>query len=167
MTTTTYSHATPTSTTGTVIHRLLATDRDWTVTTLRVLLAVVFFPHGAQKLLGWFGGYGFAGTTGFFTSIGIPYLLAVLVILAESLGAVSLLFGFATRLSAFGIAAIMAYSGVMMHLQNGFFMNWSGSQGGEGIEYHLLALTVSILVMVRGGGALSIDRALSNQHEHS
>jgi putative oxidoreductase len=133
---------------------------------LRLTLAAVFFPHGAQKVLGWFGGYGLAGTWGFFTQkMGISAFLAALVFIAEFLGPIGLFFGFLTRVAAFGIFCVMAAAVWLVHFNAGFFMNWSGAMpaGTEGYEYHLLALALSLAVMVRGAGALSVDRALAGK----
>jgi putative oxidoreductase len=133
---------------------------------LRLTLAAVFFPHGAQKVLGWFGGYGLAGTWGYFTQkMGIPAFLAALVFIAEFLGPIGLFFGFLTRVAAFGIFCVMAAAVWLVHFNAGFFMNWSGAMpaGTEGYEYHLLALALSLAVMVRGAGALSVDRALAGK----
>jgi putative oxidoreductase len=142
----------------------LATERDWATTVARVALGAVMFPHGAQKLLGWFGGYGFTGTMGFLTGqVGLPTPLAALVILLESLGAVALVLGVAGRAMAAGILAIMIGAVATTHLQHGFFMNWSGAQGGEGFEYHVLAAALAVVVMLRGSGAASVDRALAGR----
>lgn len=143
------------------MNRFFQTDDSVTLFAQRALLALVMFPHGAQKLLGWFGGYGFAGTVSYFESTGIPWLLAVLVVLAESFGAVLLLAGLGTRLAAFGISAVMVGAMLLVHLPFGFFMNWFGGQGGEGVEFHLLALALSLPLVVRGGGAFSADRWLA------
>jgi len=128
---------------------------------LRLTLAVVMFPHGAQKVLGWFGGQGLTPTLQFFTSAGIPPGLALLVIAAEFLGPLGLAVGLLTRLAAFGIAGVMLGAIRMVHWTNGFFMNWSGTQPGEGFEYHLLALGLAIALIIMGGGAWSVDRALA------
>ncbi len=147
-----------------MIKKLFHTDDDTATMILRVLLGVVFFPHGMQKLLGWFGGYGFGGTMGFFTgTLGIPALFAFLAIIAEGLGALGLLTGFLTRLSAFGIAVNMAVAVYMLHFQNGFFMNWFGKQAGEGYEYHLLVIAIAIALMIKGGGKWSVDRILEDK----
>jgi putative oxidoreductase len=134
------------------------TDASWDNLILRVFLGVVIFPHGAQKLLGWFGGYGYEGTMGFLTTkMGMPAFIAILVILGESLGALGLIVGFATRFCAMGIAATMFGAMVMVHMSNGFFMNWSGNQAGEGFEYHLLAIAAALPLMIYGGGKFSAD----------
>ena len=129
---------------------------------LRLTLAVVMFPHGAQKALGWFGGPGLTPTLQFFTSAGIPPVLAWLVIAAEFLGPLGLAVGLLTRLAALGIAGVMIGAIKMVHWKNGFFMNWSGTQQGEGFEYHLLALGMALALVIMGGGAASVDRSLAS-----
>ncbi len=127
---------------------------------------VIFFAHGAQKALGWFGGYGFSGTMGFFTGmLHIPAPFAFLAICAEFLGGIGLILGLLGRVAAFGITVNMLVAILMVHGQFGFFMNWSGQQKGEGFEYHLLAIVVAVVLMVRGSGGFSIDRALSSKPE--
>jgi putative oxidoreductase len=144
-----------------MIKKLFQTENDVTTLVLRVTLGVVMFPHGMQKLLGWFGGYGFEGTMGFFTGkLGIPALFAFLAIIAEALGALGLIAGLFTRVAAFGVTITIAVAAYMLHLQNGFFMNWFGNQKGEGIEYHLLFIAIGIALMIRGGGRWSVDRAI-------
>ncbi len=128
------------------------------------MLGIVFFPHGAQKVLGWLGGYGFSATMGFFTTqMHIPAPLAFLAICAEFFGSPGLIFGLLTRIAAFGIAMNMLVAVLMVHMHIAFFMNWSGAQKGEGYEYHLLALALAIPIIIRGAGAFSIDRALSSK----
>ncbi|MZH02641.1 MAG: DoxX family protein [Nitrospinae bacterium] len=140
------------------------TDESLNNLIIRVMLGIVIFPHGAQKLLGWFGGYGLEGTLGFFTNqLGIPMIVAILVILGESLGALGLITGFLTRFCAAGILIIMTGAIVMSHAANGFFMNWSGKQGGEGFEYHLLAIALCLPLLISGGGFLSADGFISKQ----
>lgn len=132
----------------------------------RIALGVVIFPHGAQKALGWFGGYGFSGTMGFFTGqMHIPALFAFLAIAAEFAGAIGLIMGFLSRLAAFGIAVTMLVATLLVHAANGFFMNWSGNQKGEGFEYHLLTLGLALVVILAGAGKWSIDSALSGRLE--
>ncbi|MBT5349230.1 MAG: DoxX family protein [Nitrospina sp.] len=134
------------------------TDENINNLIIRVMLGMVMFPHGAQKLLGWFGGYGLEGTLGFFTNqMGVPMVIAVLVILGESLGALGLITGFLTRFCAAGVLMIMSGAVVMSHAANGFFMNWSGKQGGEGFEYHILAIGLCLPLLVSGGGRFSAD----------
>lgn len=139
--------------------KLIATNDDWSATLVRITLGLVMFPHGAQKMLGWFGGYGFSGTMGFFTQqMGIPAAFALLAILAEFAGALGLITGLLSRVAAFGIASVMVVAILTTHLGNGFFMNWAGNQKGEGFEYHILALGLAVAVIIRGSGALSLDR---------
>ena len=142
--------------------RLIATRDDRVATLLRLALGGVMFPHGAQKALGWFGGGGLEGTMGFFTQqLHVPALFAALAIAAEFLGSLGLVSGLLTRVAAFGVLCSMVVATIMVHWRVGFFMNWSGAQGGEGFEYHVLAGVLALAVMVRGGGAWSVDRALT------
>ncbi len=146
-----------------MIRKLIATDNDVATTILRLVLGVIFFAHGAQKMLGWFGGYGFTGTMGFFTgAMHIPALFAFLAIAAEFFGGLGLIFGLLTRVASFGIFINMVVAVVLVHGQYGFFMNWTGAQKGEGFEYHLLVLAVTAFLMIRGAGAASVDRLLSS-----
>lgn len=143
---------------------LFQTDDTWSGLILRVMLGIVMFPHGAQKLLGWFGGFGFAGTMGFFTEqMHIPAMLAFLVILAESIGAVGLVLGFLSRVAAFGMACVMVGAIWLVHWPNGLFMNWSGKQAGEGFEYHLLVIAISLALMIAGSGKWSVDRIIARE----
>ncbi|MFY9562028.1 MAG: DoxX family protein [Terriglobales bacterium] len=142
--------------------KLVSTSGDVTLTMLRLTLGTVFFAHGAQKMLGWFGGYGFSGTMGFLThQMGVPAPLAFLAIVTEFFGGLGLIVGFLTRIPALGIAVEMISVVLMFHLRNGFFMNWLGNQKGEGYEYHLLAIAIAAVLLLRGAGAFSVDRALS------
>jgi putative oxidoreductase len=145
-----------------MLQRLLRTEPDVAVLILRVLAGVVFFPHGAQKVLGWFGGYGLAATMGVFTGkLGIPAAFAVLAIVAEFFGSLGLVVGFLTRVAAFGLGCVMLVGAGLVHAQNGFFMNWSGKLAGEGFEYHILAVSIMLALMIKGGGLWSIDGALA------
>jgi putative oxidoreductase len=144
----------------TMLQWMLQTDGGVVGLILRITLAVVIFPHGAQKVLGWFGGPGFKGSMKHFTDSGIPTLFAFLALTAEFLGPLGLAVGFLTRIAAFGIACVMLVAIATVHWPNGFFMNWYGNQKGEGFEYHLLALGIAIAVIVVGGGVWSLDLAL-------
>ena len=135
---------------------------------LRLFLGIVFFPHGAQKVLGWFGGYGFTNTMGFFTQqMHIPALFAFLAIAAEFAGSLGLSLGLLTRIAALGIFANMLVAVAMVHGKIGFFMNWAGNQTGEGFEFHLLAIGMALVLMLQGGGRLSADRALAGEPAES
>src|SRR3954466_2900944 len=144
-----------------MLERFLKTDLSYTLLAQRALLGAVMLPHGAQKLLGWFGGYGFRGTMDYFTgAMHLPSVLAFLVIVSEAFGSLGLLLGLGTRLAALGAASTMIGALLTTHLQVGFFMNWFGNQPGEGFEYHLLALALAVPLVVRGGGAWALDRQL-------
>ena len=143
-----------------MIRKLLATNDDILQLILRLTLGIVIFPHGAQKLLGWFGGYGFSATMKAMTDMGLPAVIVFLVIVAEFLGSLGLITGFLTRFSAFGISVVMLGAIFTVHAKVGFFMNWFGQQQGEGFEYHLLVLGIALALMIRGGGRLSVDGAL-------
>lgn len=143
---------------------LFATSNDASLVLPRLILGIVFFMHGAQLALGWFGGYGFSGSLGMFThGMHLPAIIALFPILAPFLGGIGLILGFLTRLDALAIAVDMIAAVLMVHLHVGFFMNWFGNQKGEGYEFHLLVLGLCIIFLVKGAGALSIDRALSGK----
>ena len=143
-----------------MLRKLFATNKDVIPIFLRLTLGAVMFPHGAQKVLGWFGGGGFKATLEGMTGMGLPAAIVVMVMIAEFLGSLGLIFGFLTRLSALGVISVMLGAVFTVHQQYGFFMNWMGKQAGEGFEYHLLAIGIAVALLVRGGGAFSIDRAL-------
>jgi putative oxidoreductase len=143
---------------------LFQTDERWVGLILRLTLGLVMFPHGAQKLLGWYGGFGFSGTMGFFTeSMHLPWLIAFLVIIGESFGSVALLAGLLTRFTAASLAVIMVGAIVTTHLPNGFFMNWFGKQAGEGYEYHLLVIGISLALLITGAGRWSVDKVIADR----
>jgi putative oxidoreductase len=143
-----------------MFHRLLHTPDDHTLTLIRLGLGAVFFAHGAQKMLGWFGGSGYPATVNFFIHMGFPEVLAVLAIFAEFFGGIGLIFGLFSRIAAFALAVEMCVAVLRVHLANGFFMNWLGTQRGEGFEFHILAICMLFTVMVRGAGAWSIDHLI-------
>jgi putative oxidoreductase len=145
-----------------MFRKIFATDDNMATAILRLVLGVVIFAHGAQKMLGWFGGFGFSGTMGFFTgTMHIPAPFAFLAIAAEFFGGLGLILGFLTRIAAFGIAVNMVVAIATVHSAFGFFMNWNGTQKGEGFEYHLLVLATTAFLMIRGAGAFSVDRAVA------
>jgi len=144
------------------LQTLLKTNDSISTFLVRFALGITMFPHGAQKVLGWFGGYGFHGTMGFFTrQMHIPAVFAFLAIAAEFAGSIGLITGFFSRVAAFGIAVNMIVAIAMVHGANGFFMNWYGNQKGEGFEYHLLTLGLAFAVVVAGAGKWSLDSLLS------
>jgi putative oxidoreductase len=144
-----------------MLKRLMGTSNDVAFTTLRLVLGVVFLAHGSQKMLGWFGGFGFHATMALFTHMGMPAPLALLIICTEFFGGLGLVLGLLTRIASLGVAGLMIGAIFMVHLPNGFFMNWMGNQKGEGVEYHLLVLAMAAALLLRGGGAFSLDRALT------
>jgi putative oxidoreductase len=148
---------------------MLGTDGDWVITIVRIVLGVVFFAHGAQKALGWFGGAGLQSTVRVFREqLRIPAPLALLSVAAEFLGGLGLIVGLLSRIAALGIAVVMIVALVAVHGKFGFFMNWYGEKQGHGIEYHILALALALAVMIKGAGAFSLDQVLyqhiSNQN---
>jgi putative oxidoreductase len=148
------------------MNKITATDaNNWTALIARLALGLTIFPHGAQKLLGWFGGYGFSGTIGFFTSqMHIPYIVALLVILIEFFGSLFLIFGFLSRLAALGFIGIYIGAISLIHAANGFFMNWNmEANKGEGWEYFILLFALAIIVLIKGGGKASIDAVLTKK----
>ncbi len=141
-----------------------ATESIWPLLIVRIGAGGVLLPHGFQKLFGWFGGFGWNATLSFFSSaLHVPVPLTVLVILGESLGSVAMLLGFMTRFVAFGYLLIMLGAIFMVHLPNGFFMNWFGKQAGEGFEYHLLVISMAAALLVGGGGKWSVDAMISRR----
>lgn len=145
--------------------KILSTNTNNTAALIaRLALGIVVFPHGAQKLLGWFGGYGFEGTMSFLTGqAGLPYVIALLVILIEFFGALMLIAGVASRVAAFAVLVNFAGVVISSHLHNGFFMNWySEANKGEGLEYFILLFGLSLIVLIAGGGKASIDGAIAN-----
>ncbi len=141
--------------------KLFSNSNDWTGLVIRLTLGLILFPHGAQKTFGWFGGPGFSNEMGFFTGVlHLPWLIGLLVILIEFLGALSFILGFASKLWA--IATISLFIGIIFteHLQHGFFMNWFGNQKGEGFEYHLLIIGLSLAALIHGSGKYSLDNII-------
>jgi len=147
-----------------MLRSVYATTKSVGTTIVRLVLGIVFFAHGSQLMLGWFGGYGLQRSIHFFSgALHIPPALAFLAISAEFFGGLALIAGLATRIAAIGIGVDMLVALLMVHRQFGFFMNWFGAQKGEGYEYHLLAISIATFLMIEGAGALSIDRLLAGK----
>lgn len=145
-----------------MLRMIFGTQNDMAGVIMRLTLGCVMLPHGLQKVFGLFGGAGLQATMNSFTAkLGLPAPVAVLVILAESAGALGLIFGFFTRLCALGIALVMGGAIFFAHWQHGFFMNWFGRQAGEGFEYHLLAIGLALALVVHGGGKWSLDQRIA------
>ena len=141
--------------------KLFTTNNDWTGVIIRLTIGLILFPHGAQKMLGMFGGYGFTGTMGFFTNtMKLPWIIGFLVIIIECIGALSLIAGFASRI--WSVLIIILFTGIIFssHVNYGFFMNWFGNQKGEGYEYHLLVIGLAIATLLNGSGKYSVDEKL-------
>jgi putative oxidoreductase len=142
-------------------NKIFKTDNDWTGLVTRLSIGLILFPHGAQQMLGIFGGYGFSGTMGFLTgTLHLPWLIAFMVIAIEFFGSVSLVTGFASRLWSIAIVVIFTGTIFTAHIGNGFFMNWYGTQKGEGFEYALLVIGLSIATLINGSGKYSIDNII-------
>jgi putative oxidoreductase len=131
---------------------IIATNpNNWAALITRLALGITIFPHGAQKALGWFGGSGISGTMSFLTNLGLPFVIAALVIIIEFLGSLFLIFGFLTRVTAF--CFICHFLGVILisHFQDRFFMNWGGTKIGEGLEYFIMLFGLAISLLISGG----------------
>jgi len=142
-------------------NQIFKTNNDWTGLVIRLTIGLILFPHGAQKMLGIFGGYGFSGTMGFFTNImHLPGLIGFLVIIIEFIGSLSLIAGFASRLWSVLVIIEMVGAVITTHVNNGFFMNWTGTQKGEGYEFHLLIIGLALAILINGSGKFSADEKL-------
>jgi len=139
------------------MYNLFETNKSLSPFIARVCLGVVILPHGLQKLLGMWGGNGFNATMENFQVTGLPFLVAFIIIFAESFGAIFLIIGVFSRISSLFITAIMVGAILKVHGKFGFFMNWKGQQSGEGFEYHLLAIALGIIVLIYGGGKWAVD----------
>lgn len=144
-----------------MLRAIFRTDDDASALIARLALGIVILPHGLQKLLGMFGGAGFTATVDYFVSSGLPAFLAVLIIIGEALGSLGLILGFLSRVAALGITIIMLGAILTVHIKFGFFMNWTGTQAGEGFEFHILAIGLALVVLFKGGGLWSIDAAIT------
>lgn len=141
--------------------KIINTGNDHSLLVLRVALGVVLMAHGLQKAFGWFSGFGWNNTINYFTgTVGIPAFLGAFVILIESLGALLLILGFAGRINAALMGIVITAAMLIDHANNGFYMNWFGVQKGEGIEFDLLFIAMSVALVIKGSGSFSIDRLL-------
>jgi putative oxidoreductase len=143
---------------------IFGTNNDWTGLITRLTIGLILFPHGAQKMLGLFGGYGFSGTMSFFTgTMHLPWLIGFLVIIIEFIGSLSLIAGFSSRI--WSAIVIIQMIGIILtsHIDNGFFMNWFGTQKGEGYEYHLLVIGLAIATVANGSGKYSVDGIIDSE----
>jgi putative oxidoreductase len=146
--------------------KIFGTNNDWAGTLVRLTIGLILFPHGAQKVLGIWGGFGFNGTMGYFTgSLHLPWIIGFLVVFIEFVGSLFLLIGFASRFWSVSIIILMIGIIFTSHINNGFFMNWLGTQKGEGFEYHLLIIGLSVTTLINGSGKYSIDAFLTSKNE--
>lgn len=147
-----------------MIESLIGTHADWIVAIARIVLGIIFFGHGAQKMLGWYGGPGLSSTMRTFTEqLHLPSILAILLIAGEFFSGIGLIVGLFSRIAALVIALIMVGAIATVHFRFGLFLNWFGNQEGHGVEYHLLAIALALVVVVKGAGAFSLDRLV---YEH-
>lgn len=144
-----------------MLRAIFRTDDDASALVARLALGIVILPHGLQKLLGMFGGAGFTATVDYFVSSGLPAFLAVLIIIGEALGSLGLILGFLSRVAALGITIIMLGAILTVHIKFGFFMNWTGTQAGEGFEFHIMAIGLALVVLIKGGGLWSVDASIT------
>ena len=143
--------------------KIINTECNYAALFLRLALGIMIFPHGAQKVLGWFEGPGFSGTVETFGQMGMPAFMVILIMAGEFLGGVALIVGFLTRIAAAGVGIIMIGALAMVHAQFGFFMNWFGQKQGEGFEFHILALGIALALIILGGGRFSLDCCIVNK----
>ena|SRR5579872_3620814 len=142
-------------------NNIYKTSDDWTGLVLRLSMALVMIPHAIQHTTGGLGGFGYTKVMDYFTStMHMPWLVALLVIVIEILAPLLLLIGFATRFAAASLIVLMTGIIFSSHIQFGFFMNWFGSEKGEGYEYHLLYIGLALAAFFNGGGKYAIDRYL-------
>jgi putative oxidoreductase len=144
-----------------MIGKLLHTDPDYAWTFLRIIAGLIIFPYGMQKLFPWFGGWGIKKTLEQLTLKKIPTFIAWLIIVGQSFGSIALVAGFLGRIAAGGLFIIFT-GALIVHLPDGWAMNWFGEKKGEGIEYFVMLLSLLLIVIVRGSGAMSIDLWLTS-----
>jgi putative oxidoreductase len=144
-----------------MLNAITRTTNAWAPLLLRLALGGVMLPHGLQKAFGLWGGQGWKGTMRFLThGMHIPAPLAAMVIITEFAGAACLILGLLTRVWALGFTVLMSVAIATVHYKNGMFMNWTGKQGGEGFEYHILAIGIALALLILGGGKASLDAKL-------
>jgi putative oxidoreductase len=147
-----------------MIANLTGTHSDWIVGVARIVLGIIFFAHGAQKMFGWYGGPGLASSMRTFVEhLHLPPTLAFLVIAGELFSGVGLIVGLFSRIAALVIALTMVGAIATVHFRFGLFLNWFGTKEGHGIEYHLLTIALALIIVAQGAGAFSLDRLL---HDH-
>ena len=144
-----------------LLERLRRTDDNSASIILRISFVIMMLPHGAGKVFGIFGGFGFEKTMQHMTeNMHIPYIFALLAIIIEFVSSLAILAGFQTRVNALLLGVVMFVAGTM-HIQHGFYMNWFGQKAGEGFEFHILAVGMMLALAVLGGGKYSLDRKMT------
>jgi len=147
-----------------MIKKIITTNDDATLSIVRILLGFVMLAHGLQKTFGWFGGFGWVNSMNYFTgTVGVPSILAALIILIESVGAILLIAGVGARINAFLMIIVILGAFFVDHLSNGFYMNWFGNHKGEGFEFDILFWAIGILIVIKGAGRWSVDRWLQGK----
>jgi putative oxidoreductase len=143
-----------------VLDAVLGTYPSWSLLVVRLGLGVVFFAHGSQKVFGWFGGPGLAGTIKSFRGLGLPPAAATLAAFIEFLGGCAMLTGLLARPAAVGIIVIMLVAIAKVHAKHGFFLNLGVPGKGPGYEFNFVLIAVALAILIGGAGVLSIDRAI-------
>lgn len=141
------------------VSSIFLTGDDYSITFLRILLGVIMFPHGAQKVLGWYGGAGIKGTMNHMRDVGIPPIIAWLTVIGQFFGSIALITGCCTRFAGAGIFIIMT-GAMFVNIPNGWLMNWTGRKKGEGVEYFALLLGINLVIILKGSGPIAIDNLL-------
>jgi putative oxidoreductase len=145
---------------------LFRTHPSWAPIFARLALGIIFIAHGAQKVLGVWGGPGWSGSIQFLGQMGIPPALAIIAMLTELLGGIAIILGLLTRLAALGLTINMLVAAYMVHLPNGFFINFACSPDrGHGVEFNLALIGLSLALFIWGGGNLSIDQAIGGERK--
>ncbi len=148
---------------GSLLRGIMETSDDRIPMLGRLALGIVILPHGAQDLFAWFGGTGIDGALGSYAALGVPPFLGWMAVVTQFFGGLALIIGFVGRVAAFAIALVLLAAVIAQHWSVGFFMNWDGALKGEGFEFHILAVTLAVIVIIRGSGALSVDRAFTGR----
>lgn len=143
-----------------VLDAVLGTFPSWSLLVVRLGLGVIFFAHGSQKVLGWFGGHGLGGTVKMFRGMGVPPAAAVLVAFIEFLGGLGMIVGLLARPAAVGIIVVMLVAIAKVHGKHGFFLNLGVPGKGPGFEFNLALIAMALAILIGGAGILSLDRAI-------
>lgn len=143
-----------------VLDAVLGSYPSWSLLVVRLGLGVIFFAHGSQKVLGWFGGHGLGGTIKMFQGMGVPRAAATIAAFIEFLGGCAMLVGLLARPAALGIIILMLAAIAKVHAKHGFFLNMGVPGKGPGFEFNFALIAMALAVLIGGAGALSVDRAV-------